>query len=190
MAAERDARARLRAAATSTPATIPTTAQSAGADPDAGPGTGEDAPSASTIDRDRDRDRSRLVQIYRDRGLSGDLPEQVADQLLAHDPLHARFEAEHGVAEPPSGTHATLQSLDAAIAFIIGSLLPLLISAFLPRRIDAWATVLVVVASLTVTSVVAARHNGTPVWRTVLRSVAVGVASLTVSSIAGSVLQP
>lgn len=137
-----------------------------------------------------DRDRSRLVQIYRDRGLSGDLPEQVADQLLAHDPLHARFEAEHGVAEPPSSTHATLQSLDAAIAFTIGSLLPLLISAFLPGRIDAWATVLVVVASLTVTSVVAARHNGAPVWRTVLRSVAVGVASLTVSSIAGSVLQP
>ncbi|WP_043535650.1 VIT1/CCC1 transporter family protein [Actinomyces polynesiensis] len=154
-----------------------------GADATHGPRAGH-----GTDDAEEGARRARLASACVRRGLSPDLAGQVADQLLAHDPAGSRLEADLGIPGAITRSHVIWQSVDATVAFVLGSLLPLLISLFVPGRFDKWATVLVVVASLTVTSVVAARHNHAPVWRTVARSVTVGVASVVASFLAGTVL--
>mgnify|MGYP000511721095 CR=1 FL=1 len=51
----------------------------------------------------------------------------------------------------------------------------------LPESVDP-------LASLTVTSIVAARAGGTAVWRTLVRTLAVGIGTMAVSYVAGLVL--
>ena len=136
---------------------------------------------------DAQEERARIAESYQVRGLDPDLARTVADQLLAHDAARTRLEVSFGTSRPITPAVAAWQSFDAALAFVVGSLIPLLISIFVPGRLDVWATILVVVGSLTLTSIAAARHNGASVARTILRSVAVGVASVSVSYVAGTI---
>ena len=134
-----------------------------------------------------EQEHAWVAEHYQARGLSPDLARTVADQLLAHDRARTRLEISFGTTQPVTQAVAAWESLDAALAFIVGSTIPLLISIFMPGRIDLWATIAVVVGSLTLTSIAAARHHGASVWRTVVRSVAVGIASVSVSYLAGSI---
>lgn len=71
---------------------------------------------------------------------------------------------------------------------MLGSLIPLLITVLVPVQIEAWAILLAVVVSLTLTSWVAARTGGTPLRRTIFRSLGVGVGTLVVSYFVGAIL--
>lgn len=66
-----------------------------------------------------------LTQIYRQRGLTAELANQVADQLMAHDALEAHARDELGItlnlrARPLQAAGAS------ALAFLLGGVLPLL----------------------------------------------------------------
>jgi VIT1/CCC1 family predicted Fe2+/Mn2+ transporter len=72
-----------------------------------------------------------LAQIYQQRGLSADLAQQVADQLMAVDALAAHARDELGLTE--SGKARPLQAAwSSALTFLIGAALPLLTALWAP----------------------------------------------------------
>lgn len=75
--------------------------------------------------------------------------------------------------------------VSASLAFVVGALVPLLITLLVPSQVEAWAVLFAVVASLVLTSIVSARTGRTGVLRTIARSLTVGVGTLTVSYLAG-----
>ncbi len=78
-------------------------------------------------------ERRELIGIYRERGLSDDLATQVADQLMATDPLKAHARDELGISE-----HLAARPLQAALTsagtFAAGAVLPLACAAIVPMR--------------------------------------------------------
>lgn len=74
---------------------------------------------------DIDREHKELAAIYVDRGLDPGLAEQVADQLMARDPLAAHARDELGISH--TITARPIQAaLTSAVTFAVGAALPLL----------------------------------------------------------------
>lgn len=140
------------------------------------------------IDADPERELADLAVYYEERGVSPELAGQVAAQLMAHDPLAAQLDSEHGIRQVTSIGDTVLAGVGGALAFGLGALIPLLITLMFPVGIEAVAIVVAVVISLSLTAVVTARLGETPLWRTLLRSLLVGVGTLLVSYAVGALL--
>lgn len=128
-----------------------------------------------------DDEIAELAAYYEGKGLRPDTARQVAEQLTARDALAAQLESEYGIDEVMSRSQPAWTGVHAALAFALGAIIPLLITLFVPVAIETWAIVMAVVASLILTSTIAARAGGTAVWRTIARTVGVGIATLLVS---------
>lgn len=140
------------------------------------------------IDADPEQELADLAAYYEGRGVSPELAIQIAQQLMAHDPLAAQLDSEHGIREVTTVSDTVLAGIGAALAFGLGALIPLMITLVFPVRIETAAIVLAVVISLSLTSVVTARLGETALWRTLLRSLLVGMGTLLVSYVVGSLL--
>jgi len=143
------------------------------------------ADEAVELERDPEAESQELVAYYESRGVEPGLAREVARQLMAHDPLTAQLETEHGIRRVMSGAETVRTGIGAAVAYAIGALIPLLITSFVPRRADTWAIVGAVLVSLVVTSVVGARSGRTNVGRTLGRTLAVGAGTMLVSFAVG-----
>ena len=73
-------------------------------------------------------------------------------------------------------------------AFMVGALVPLLITYFAPVNIETWAILVAVVIALTLTSIVSSRAAHLSMTRTLGRSLIVGGITLLVSYVAGELL--
>jgi VIT1/CCC1 family predicted Fe2+/Mn2+ transporter len=140
------------------------------------------------IDADPAKELTDLAAHYEERGVSPELAIQVAEQLMAHDPLAAQLDSEHGIREVTSVIDTVLAGVGGAFAFGLGALIPLMITLIFPVGIEATAIFVAVVISLSLTSIVTAHLGETPLWRTLLRSLLVGVGTLLVSYAVGSLL--
>ena len=104
-------------------------------------------------------ERAELTEIYVGRGLTRELAEQVAAQLMAHDALGAHARDEIGLSEVL--TAKPLQAaLASAISFAMGAVVPVLFVA-----LASWANITPVVVVLTIVMLallggVAARTGG------------------------------
>jgi vacuolar iron transporter family protein len=143
---------------------------------------------AATLAARPEAQLEELIAYYEEKGLSPDLAQAVAQQLTAHDPVAAQLEIEHGVRQVITTTHAIVTGLGASIAYGIGAAIPLLITVFAPVAIEAWAIVVVVVVSLVVTSLVGARTGQMHVGRTLARTLAVGLGTMTISYAVGRLI--
>jgi VIT1/CCC1 family predicted Fe2+/Mn2+ transporter len=140
------------------------------------------------IDADPEKELADLAAYFEGRGVSPELASQVAEQLMAHDPLAAQLDSEHGIREVTSVGDTVLAGVGAALAFGAGALIPLLITLLFPVGVEAVAIIVAVVISLCLTSVVTARLGEAPLWRTLLRSLLVGIGTLLVSYAVGSLV--
>ncbi len=131
---------------------------------------------------------AELVSHYLEKGLTPELAHQVAEQLSAKDALSAQLETEHGIDEliPPNGP--ILEGLAAALGFATGAAVPLLITLFTPVSIGTGLIVVAVVLSLAISSLVTARGGQVPVWRALARTLAVGIGTMAVSFLVGTLL--
>jgi VIT1/CCC1 family predicted Fe2+/Mn2+ transporter len=78
--------------------------------------------------RDMKGEHRELAEIYMSRGLDAALARQVANQLMAHDPLAAHARDELGISE--TQTARPIQAaLTSAASFTVGAALPLLVTA-------------------------------------------------------------
>jgi VIT1/CCC1 family predicted Fe2+/Mn2+ transporter len=146
------------------------------------------AEEADQLARNPDDELAELTAYWTGKGLSSDVAAQVALQLSARDALAAQLEFEHGIREIPRFRSTVVEGIGAAIAFMTGSVIPLLVAILAPGAIEGWVIVVAVVVSLTVTSYVAARSGSLSLVRTLLRSLAVGVGTVAVGYLAGAIL--
>ncbi|MBI1424918.1 MAG: VIT family protein [Gammaproteobacteria bacterium] len=78
-------------------------------------------------------EREELANIYRQRGLDGELALQVAEQLMAHDALAAHARDELGISEI-TRARPIQAALASAGSFAMGAILPVLLVAVTPMR--------------------------------------------------------
>ncbi|MBK8233714.1 MAG: VIT family protein [Candidatus Eisenbacteria bacterium] len=129
-------------------------------------------------------ERAELAAIYVERGLTPTLAEQVAEQLMTKNALaaHARDELGHSDATAARPLQAALAS---AVTFAVGALLPVVVSAVVPR---AWLARLVTASALVLLAVLgaaAARIGGAVMWRGALRVIFWGALAMGVSALVG-----
>jgi len=115
----------------------------------------------------------QLAAHYAERGLSPELSLQVAGELSEHAALdaHAQVFLNLDAGEHVSPWAAARASL---IAFVAGSVIPLVAIVFTPLGVRLPLTVAAVLAALVVTGVVSARLGGANPRRAVIRNVVVG----------------
>jgi len=129
-----------------------------------------------------------LAAYYERKGLSPALAREVAEQLSANDALAAQLESEHGIDELMSPVEPVVEGVSAALAFSLGAAVPLAITLVVSSGVESWAILVAAVASLTLTSLVAAGAGDLSVRRTLIRTLVVGVGTLGVSYLAGRAL--
>jgi len=132
---------------------------------------------------------AELAELYRAKGLSPELAQQVANELTERDALDAHVSTEYGISlDRPS--QPSKAAVAAAIGFGVGSVIVLLMVVAMPRRSVGISTALAVVLSLSGTSFLAARLGGVPVARTVLRTVGIGVIAMLITFAVGTLFVP
>lgn len=130
---------------------------------------------------------AELAAYYEERGVSPSTARTVAEELNAVDSIGAQLYID-GFANRTTLGAALTPAVWAALAFLLGASVPILISVVTPGAWRDEYTVLAVAAALAITSVVLARLGHTRIWQTVLRSVVIGFAALGSSYIVGSLL--
>ncbi|MDR1998878.1 MAG: VIT family protein, partial [Frankiaceae bacterium] len=99
---------------------------------------------------------AELEQIYRDKGLSPDTARIVAKELTEHDALAAHLDAELHL-DPDDLTNPTHAAVASAIAFTLGSVLPLIALLATPPTWRGPVTIFAVVAARAIAGVGSAR---------------------------------
>ena len=133
---------------------------------------------------DEPAERAELTAIYVERGLSPALASQVSEQLMSKDALaaHARDELGLFAATAARPLQAALAS---AVTFAVGALLPVAVSAAVPRGQLATLVTVSALALLAVLGAVAARVGGAPMWRGAFRVALWGAFAMGVSALVG-----
>jgi VIT1/CCC1 family predicted Fe2+/Mn2+ transporter len=129
-----------------------------------------------------------LARHWEQRGLTPETAEEVARQLTAHDALAAQLEWEYSFDEPMPATFAIWFGVGAGLAYMVGALVPLLITYFAPVDVEPWAILAAVTITLVLSSMVASRTAELHPRRMLARTLVVGVLTLAVSYAAGEVL--
>jgi VIT1/CCC1 family predicted Fe2+/Mn2+ transporter len=133
-------------------------------------------------------ERAELAGIYRERGLSARLADEVAAELSARDDVlevHARDEL--GMT---ALSHARpFQAAGASAAsFTVGAALPLLAVILAPSSVRIAVTIAATLVALALTGWAGARLGGAPASRGVVRVVVWGVAAMALTMLVGRVV--
>src|SRR3954453_23664184 len=139
-------------------------------------------------------EREELTRIYRDRGLSDRLADEVAAELSSRDDVllvHARDElgmTELSHARPLQAAGASAAAFTAgaaAAAFPAGAALPLLAVILAPASARIAITMAATTVALAVTGFAGARLGGAPPGRGMVRVVVWGIAAMLLTMAVG-----
>jgi VIT1/CCC1 family predicted Fe2+/Mn2+ transporter len=146
------------------------------------------------LDRERrelvsspDAERAELAGIYRSRGLTPETASQVADELMASDPLAAHARDELGL-DPASLARPVQAALVSAVSFTLGALVPVLVVVLVPASARVIVVVVLTLVGLATLGSVGARLGGAPRLRAALRLVVFGGLAMIVTSLIGHVV--
>ena len=137
------------------------------------------------LEQDPEGELRELAGIYRERGLSAELAQRVAEELSAGDQLavHARDELgfDEGMMARP------LQAAwSSAISFSLGAMVPLLAITLMPAGIRVTVTVLITLVALAALGAVGARLGGAPPVRAGVRGRAWGAGAMALPDAIGA----
>ena len=131
-----------------------------------------------------DSERAELAGIYVGRGLTQELADQVADQLMAKDALAAHAHDELGLSEI-TRARPLQAALSSAAAFAAGATPPLLLVIFLPPGSLTIAVMSVSLFLLVVLGALAARLGGAPILRGAIRVAFWGAMAMGLTALVG-----
>jgi len=117
---------------------------------------------------DPEHEHEELAAIYRERGLTPDLANEVATALMAHDALGAHARDELGL-HAITRARPVQAALTSATTFAVGAALPLGTAAFLPIGQLVLGVSFAALLFLMLLGAVGARAGGAPIGRGVLR---------------------
>jgi vacuolar iron transporter family protein len=127
-----------------------------------------------------DQELDELAALYEAKGLTAATARLVAEELTAKDAFAAHADAELGI-DPEALTNPWHAAGASAVAFTVGSLLPLIAILLPPPDLRVPVTFAVVVLALAVTGAVSARLGSAGVTRAVTRLVGGGVLAMAVT---------
>ena len=128
-----------------------------------------------------EHEKQELADIYVGRGLSPELAEEVARQLMSHDALGAHARDELGISETLSA-RPVQAAFTSAATFATGASLPLVAALVAPQQLLIHSVVGISLIVLTVLGALAARAGGAPIFRAALRVVFWGAFSMCVTA--------
>jgi VIT1/CCC1 family predicted Fe2+/Mn2+ transporter len=131
---------------------------------------------------------AELVDLYRAKGLSAELAVRVATELSEKDALAAQLDAEYGISAIGDLIRPGRVARWYAGAFVVGSLVPVPFLAIIPVLLREMVLALVVILALSASAILGARADYTDATRALTRTLAIGVGSMAISLIAGSLL--
>ncbi len=121
-----------------------------------------------SLEENSELEKDELAEIYRNRGLSPELAETVAAQLMAQDALGAHARDDIGITE--TSTARPIQAaLASAAAFTTGAALPLSAAWLTPLPYLMASVALLSIIALALLGGIAARAGGAPIIRAALR---------------------
>lgn len=129
-------------------------------------------------------EHEELAGIYRARGLSPDLADQVARELAAHDALGAHARDELGMTET-SQARPLQAALASAAAFAAGAAPPVLLVVLLPLAAVTSSVAAVTLALLLVLGALAAKLGGASVVRGAFRVGFWGAVAMAATALVG-----
>lgn len=109
-----------------------------------------------------------LAHIYRRRGLSNELADRVATELMDHDALGAHLRDELGITEELAARPVQAAGASAA-SFACGAAVPLLLALVLPLAIIGWGIGLGSLLCLAVLGALGARTGGAKMLKPTVR---------------------
>jgi VIT1/CCC1 family predicted Fe2+/Mn2+ transporter len=129
-------------------------------------------------------EHAELAGIYRARGLSAALAEQVAHELAAHDALGAHARDELGITEA-SLARPLQAALASAAAFAVGALPPVLLVVLVPPSLLTSAVAAATMVLLFALGATAARLGGASQTRGALRVGFWGAVAMAATALVG-----
>ncbi len=146
----------------------------------------ERAKEAWELENQPKAERLELISIYKNRGLTADLAEQVADQLTAHDALGTHLRDELGltknfVAKPLQAAGAS------ALSFSVGALSPVILAGLFHGTMLIGLVTVSALLLLAGLGALGAWLGGAPMGRPVVRVTFWGAAALAATAAIGSV---
>ncbi|GEL23554.1 membrane protein [Pseudonocardia sulfidoxydans NBRC 16205] len=140
------------------------------------------------LDSAPEEELAELTGIYEAKGLSPDLARAVAEQLSEHDALAAHAEMEHGIDVGGRDLTPLFTATLAGVAFVIGSAVPLLMILVAPAGVRIPATFVAVVLALGITATIVATLGGARMWRTIVRTVSLGLVTMLLTLVGGTLI--
>lgn len=125
-------------------------------------------------------EQKELAQIYEKRGLTRELADQVATQLMAANALEAHARDELGVTDALSA-RPVQAALASAASFAVGAAVPLIVCVFVPERLLIALVGISSLVCLAILGGIAARVGGAPVVKGSLRVVFWGVLAMAIT---------
>ena len=129
-------------------------------------------------------EHAELAGIYRGRGLSAALAEQVATELTAHDALGAHARDELGMTEA-SKARPLQAALTSAAAFALGAALPVVVTAVVPVARISVVVALSTLVLLAGLGAFAAQLGGAPILRGAARVTFWGAVAMASTALVG-----
>jgi VIT1/CCC1 family predicted Fe2+/Mn2+ transporter len=130
-----------------------------------------------------DFEKDELAQIYVKRGVSPELAQQVADQLMEHDALGAHLKDELGLTEHRA--NPLQAALTSALTFTLGGLIPVLAFYFSPAAISNKVVFSSTLFSLLLLGILSARAGGANVLTACVRIVFWGALAMGLTFLIG-----
>ena len=132
-------------------------------------------------------EQAELAAIYRQRGLSRSLADQVAAELSAGDALAHHAREELGI-DPDNLSRPTEAALASAGSFAVGAFVPFLMALVLPSSARAIAIIIATIIGLGALGFAGARLGGAPVAKAAARVVIGGAIALLVAQVLGNLV--
>jgi len=127
-----------------------------------------------------------LAKIYEHKGLSPHTAAIVAKELSIHDAAAAHFDAELGI-DPNNLTSPVHAAIASAVAFFLGSVVPLIFVTFPPAHLRAPVAFVAVLITLVLISFVSAKVSGANFLRVVVRIIIFGALAMGITYIVGKI---
>ena len=125
-----------------------------------------------------------LAKIYENRGLTRDLSVEVAKQLTHYNALESHARDELGINEITQA-RPFQAALASAVSFIVGGLLPLLISIFAPVKQMITYQYGFSIIFLAISGTFAAKVGGSIIYKSVVRICVWGTFAMLMSALVG-----
>lgn len=127
----------------------------------------------------------QLAHMYEERGLQPDTAHRVAVELTGADPLRAHLDVEYKL-DPEDLNNPWAAAAASALAFTLGSLIPLLAALLAPSSWMPWSIVAATVLALLITGFVSARIGASSKRAATFRVLIGGIIALTATWFIGS----